>query len=303
MRWLVGIDSRNFSAGAASVARWCAARSSVDSFVGVHVLEQAATALAAELQPPLEAGTLHRLAEATLDPLRAESTFEEIAVVEDLSVEDGLVQAANERGADAFLLGRRKPSDRGALFRLGRVARRMLRRLPLPVMIVPPDLRGEMMTGGPVILGTDLSRTSAGALAFASVLARTLDLELAVAHVVRMPDSLQPMIPAESWDDRVAQHSASRALDLERWAADHGIEGVRQIVGNGTPTLRLAEMATEVRASIIVVGSRGLSTLDRLFESSVGSDLAASAPIPVAVVPSTGTAPRASDRPSQPMSP
>jgi nucleotide-binding universal stress UspA family protein len=290
MRWLVGIDSRNLSAGAASFARWCAGRSAVDTFVGVHVLEHAATALASELRPPIQGTTVHQMAEAALDPLRAESTFAEVAVVEGRSIEEGLECAAEEQGADAFILGRRKPADQASMLRLGRVARRMLRALPRPVVIVPPDLRGRMIPGGPILVGVDLSSASRGAVALARRMARALDLELLAAHVLRMPDALEPIIPAESWDDRVRSRRDRTETDLERWCAEQGLGDARRVVAHGSPTGCLIDLAKSAKASMIAVGSRGLKTLDRIFESSVGSELAASAPIPVAVVPSDWTA-------------
>jgi nucleotide-binding universal stress UspA family protein len=301
MRWLVGIDSRNLSAGAASLARWCSARSPVDTFIGVHVIEQAASELAAEMEPPTHAAALHRMAESALDPLRAESTFRELLVVEATSIEEGLERAADEHDAHAFVLGRRKPSAQDAVLRLGRVARRVLRRLPRPVVIVPPDLRGHMISGGPIVIGVDLSSTCNGAVAFGRLLARTLELELVAAHAVGMPGSLEPLLPAASWDERVQARRAMGATDLDAWCFEHGLGDARRIVTHGSPTSQLIDVAGNTDASMIIVGSRGLGTFDRLFESSVGSELAASAPISVAVVPSEWTAPAA--RPRQPIRP
>ena len=47
----------------------------------------------------------------------------------------------------------------------------------------------------------------------------------------------------------------------------------------------LLAVANEERASMIVCGSRRLSLAERIFSSSVGTELAAAAPIPVAIIP------------------
>ena len=69
----------------------------------------------------------------------------------------------------------------------------------------------------------------------------------------------------------------------------HGIEG-RSSVVSGAPASKLIEVAKVSGACMIVVGSRGLKAVERMFISSVGSEIASSAPVPVAVVPSVVSA-------------
>ena len=73
---------------------------------------------------------------------------------------------------------------------------------------------------------------------------------------------------------------------LERWAKEHGITGRRGIVREGVVLDELVALARDEDALMIVTGSRQLNALERMFATSVGSELCASALCPVAVVPS-----------------
>jgi nucleotide-binding universal stress UspA family protein len=72
---------------------------------------------------------------------------------------------------------------------------------------------------------------------------------------------------------------------LERWATQHGITGLRGVISEGMVAEELTSLVKAEDALMLVAGSRKLNALERLFITSVGTELAASASCPIAVVP------------------
>src|SRR5690606_8529752 len=82
-----------------------------------------------------------------------------VELAEDDENARGLSEAAIRLGVDALIIGRRARRDDDPVGRLGPGTRRILRRLPAPVIVVPPDYGGRSDGGlgeGPVILGVEL---------------------------------------------------------------------------------------------------------------------------------------------------
>lgn len=285
MRWMVGVDLRDLSKGAVTWAKWIAGRAPAERFVGVHVAEYIPTSFVGGVDPLMQQEALREMADQAIGPLRDDPAFVEIGALSASAAEDGLEKAVEDKQCDAFILGRRKPAHKDTVVRLGRVARRMLRSLPRPVAIVPPDLDTASISDGPVLLATDLGPSSKGAVRMARRLAEDLDLDLLVTHVARVAEELSILLPATKWDAHLAATETDATKRFDAWLAEHGLGDARHSVVTGTPSAKLLEVAKIAGASMIVVGSRGLEALDRLFVSSVGSELAASAVMPVIVVP------------------
>ncbi len=72
---------------------------------------------------------------------------------------------------------------------------------------------------------------------------------------------------------------------LKEWAVEVGLEHAKHHVFMGDPAKRLLELAHSEDAALLVTGSRMLGPVERLFLSSVSSEVAAAASCPVAVVP------------------
>jgi len=89
----------------------------------------------------------------------------------------------------------------------------------------------------------------------------------------------QPRLPAY---DR--QEEAARGL-LTDVSEAMGLEGTDQRVVNGYPAERLADLADEEGAELIVVGSRGRGAFKAAFLGSVSTSLIGVARCPVLVVP------------------
>jgi nucleotide-binding universal stress UspA family protein len=282
MHWMVGIDPWNLSAGAVAWARFVAKRAPRERFVGAHVLAFDLSELFAKVDPKAKAGDVPPYVERLLDPLRDDPTFSEVGIVVSSTAEDGLQAAAADRGCEALVIGRRKPTEGKAVVRLGGVARKLLRALPNPVVVVPPD--ESEFSDGPVLVATSLTHASEGATRFGAAMARLLGLDLLVTTVA-VPPAIALYMPGEDWSPVVEENVRTAQRKLGDWTTQYDLGEARRSVVEGAVAPRLREVAQTAGASMLVVGSRRLSTIDRIFASSVGSELAASAPMPVAVVP------------------
>jgi nucleotide-binding universal stress UspA family protein len=149
---------------------------------------------------------------------------------------------------------------------------------------------------GAIVCGVDGSPDSQGALVVAAHYARELHTELIVANVVAVPDPLVPaygyaamgrsasLRPAMADRRTKAELDGSEAL-LERIVAEAGIEGAELRTMLGIPAERLAELADDEEADLIVVGSRGRGAFKAAFLGSVSNSLIGIARCPVLVVP------------------
>lgn len=145
-----------------------------------------------------------------------------------------------------------------------------------------------------IVCGVDDSADAQAALQVAGRLAGQLDLKLVVAHVAE-PVFL-PYAAAAPFggvdgrvllEERESQHAVAERL-LEQIVAPAGLDAeCRPAVG--IPAERLAEIADEVDAELIVVGSRGRGAFRAAFLGSVSHALVGVARCPVLIVPPGAT--------------
>jgi nucleotide-binding universal stress UspA family protein len=146
-----------------------------------------------------------------------------------------------------------------------------------------------------IVCGVDGSPDSQRALGIAARYARELHAKLTVAHVVGAPDPLvpsysyapmgrPPMFRPAAADSLEAELASSEVL-LERIVTEGGVEGAELRTMVGIPAERLAELADDEEADLIVVGSRGRGVFRAAFLGSVSNSLIGIARCPVLVVP------------------
>lgn len=143
-----------------------------------------------------------------------------------------------------------------------------------------------------IVCGVDGSPDSQTAIGVAARLAERLAARLVLAHVVEaelLPYAgigraggvaLPPMIPLL----REEQEEAGARL-LERIAVAVGLGDVEQRIALGHPAERLADLADDEQAELIVVGSRGSGRFKAAFLGSVSNSLVGVARCPVLIVP------------------
>lgn len=273
MRLLVGLGLQGPCLGALRFASWLADHGE-DKLHGVHVLHRS---------------ELFGLAQRALADLvqRAASTtrFGALDVVEHDDVASGLTEACDAHGADALIIGR-KPADDTTFVRLGHVARNVLQMLPGPVAVVPAEFSADHAGTGPVIAATDLGDDSVEACRYAYDLAKRLGRALLLVHVASAPRSwgLLTLSPERLTElEREIQAEATARMDA--WCRHHALDGIPTDVRTGEVADALLRIGMQRQPPLMVLGSRRLGLLARMFTASVGAELAATVPWPTLVVP------------------
>jgi nucleotide-binding universal stress UspA family protein len=145
-----------------------------------------------------------------------------------------------------------------------------------------------------IVCGVDGSPDSDAALAVAARMAERLGARLVLAHVaepVLVPyahaapfGGMSTAGPLAAHEEKLAQGEAALRL-LEQAAEAGGVAGAEHRVAIGLPAERLAEIADDEDAELIVVGSRGRGAFKAAFLGSVSASLIGVARCPVLVVP------------------
>jgi nucleotide-binding universal stress UspA family protein len=178
---------------------------------------------------------------------------------------EGLSTVCNEDAAELLVVGSR---GRGPLASalLGSVTAQLASTAACPVLVVPAPEAAERFlaseaSGGTIVCGVDGSPESERALHVAAGLAERMMIELLPVYV----------------DDGKRRH------------ASVGDEGPLH-VDYGEPADGLRRRAVGDDGRLIAVGSRGRGALSAAVLGSVSGALAATAPVPVLVVPPTASA-------------
>ncbi|MEZ4385565.1 MAG: universal stress protein [Nannocystaceae bacterium] len=283
-RWLVGLDLLPQNTGVLRLASWLRAGSPVGVNVGVHVVETGLFRFVGERLATILDAARATMDEALRDAGSAE-LFESLEATAATTAEDGLVEAALRHGASALVIGRWSRRGERSLVKLGRVARRVLRSLPLPVIVTPPDLLRSDIGDGPIVVATDLTETSVGACRFAAELAARYDRPLRVVYVGMPIEHAAIYVLDHDWEAVREEEGRLVAARVEDWVRANVPGEAEVTITYGAIVDEVLALAERVRAPLIVTGSRKLSLAERVFGSSTASTLAGLANCPVAVVP------------------
>lgn len=283
--WVVGIDLHHRSDGAVRFAAWLRERAGL-SLVGVHAAPSEALDELERFEGRARVqARLQTEAELALTQTGTREAFAAVEVVEAEQAAEGLARARADRSAEGLIVGRKAARDGTDLIRLGSVARRLLQKLVAPTFVVPPDLDPAQLGEGPVVVAVTPAEASLGALQVGVALAAALGRPVAFVRTINIPDEYAQIY----WSgDALAEFKAQRLKVAEErtsaWLAEHGHAGPLT-VRYGDEVEEILAAAAELRAPVIVSGSRLLSRLERLVALSVSSELAARAAVPVLVVP------------------
>lgn len=286
----LGLDLRPQTTGAIQYALWMCNAANLHVAGHVHpvlVIEpDAMVELLRHADEDTILGAFRQRGKEVLDEVARDGHFHAPEVLGGDAVEL-LEDRARAEGSTALLISRRSGSSQFALPRLGSVARRLLRRLKVPVIVTPPDLLASQVADGPVVVAIDFRDSSARAVAWAKPIADTLRRELLLVHVAEMPEQLgyAGFIQAERWD-LLATEILDRGRErMDQFVRAHQIDGVQTTVTRGPVLPGLVEFATASKACLLVCGSGHHGVLHRIVVPSIASETAALAPVPVAVVP------------------
>ena len=143
-----------------------------------------------------------------------------------------------------------------------------------------------------IVCGVDGSADSQAALAVAARIADRLEAKLVLAHVVEYVQSpyaaLGPMgagAMSRPLTPNIDEQEEAGERLLAQMADDAGLDHAERRVVSGFAAERLADLADEEEAELIVVGSRGRGAFKAAFLGSVSTSLIGVARCPVLVVP------------------
>ncbi|MFV8753738.1 universal stress protein [Nannocystaceae bacterium ST9] len=199
-----------------------------------------------------------------------------------------LEKRTRAHGSSALLISRKAPGDRSlSLPRLGAVARKLLRRLEVPVIVTPADLLVSQIGEGPIVVAVDFTEGSYRAYTWARFLALDLGRPLLLVHLADMPDQLGygGFVATSRWEE-LSNEVLDRGRErMDQFMKGHGIEHAQTNVARGPVLPGLIDLATTAKACMLVCGSGHHGLLHRIVVPSVASESASMAPMAVAVVP------------------
>jgi len=150
-------------------------------------------------------------------------------------------------------------------------------------------------SGKVVLLATDGSRESTRAARIAVTLAEKLGTELHLVHVGPMPEEYivpRLSIPEpEFWNmirERAEEEAKPKLNEQVQKIREAGGEVSEAHVRVGLPDAEIVELAEELGAGLVVLGSRGLGPLKRALMGSVSDSVVRHAHCPVLVVRGDG---------------
>ncbi len=283
MSWIVHVDLNTESIAPAIYARWAAHSASIAL---VHVVDgMLASVASVQEQEQIQAGARAALAKvaerAGLEPDRVD-----LHVGLGGRAEDVLSELAEKRGAQGIITARQSAFGDDEIVHLGGTTRRLLRRLPVPVVVVPPELVAEGIGEGPVLLAGDGHHDARKAKTFATNVGTAVGRETEMVHV--FPKPFKPGasgLPAAAWAGMYERYRAQQHAKLERWMSAFSMGEMKVHEVDGDPIATLTAIGRQLKTPLLVTASRELDTASRIFNSSVGSQLASLAPFPVAVAP------------------
>ena len=226
-----------------------------------------------------------RRGEALLDALGATDGADE-RIVELGDPIELLLQALNEGAALGVVGSRGRGPARAAL--LGSVSNAIAHASPCPVIVVPPGAAIEIGDEPTIVVGIDGSAGADAAVEHAGTLAHALGGRLMAVQA--RPDALVPhatslMLGRQPFGGPI-EDTRGATITVPRPLARADVDvriGTR--IETGTVAARLAVVAAREPSAIIVVGTRGHGPVRSAVFGSVSTRLAASAPVPVMIVP------------------
>jgi nucleotide-binding universal stress UspA family protein len=226
-----------------------------------------------------------RRGEALLDALGATDSADE-RIVELGDPIELLLQTLNDGAALAVVGSRGRGPGRAAL--LGSVSNAIAHASPCPVIVVPPGAAIEIGDEQTVVVGIDGSAGADAAAEHAGTLAHALGGRLMAVQV--RPDALVPhatsLMPGRQPFGGPIEDARGATITVQHPLAHLDVDvpiGTR--IETGSVAARLAVVAAGEPSAIIVVGRRGQGPVRSAVFGSVSTRLAASAPVPVMIVP------------------
>lgn len=223
--------------------------------------------------------TINGSGQKLLAEARVIADAEEVSILTDLEQGEPyerIVRVAEDENCDLITIGRR---GRGGLKRqlMGSVTARVIGHTGKEVLVVPESAK---LAWNRILLATDGSPYSRKALDKAIDLAREKGGRITAATVVFINDEFS-ILPLEAVDELMA--AARGILDEVRQRGAEAEIGIDTMVKEGEPHQAITDLAAEMAADLIVMGSHGRKGLTRLLMGSVTERVIGFARCPVLV--------------------
>lgn len=134
-----------------------------------------------------------------------------------------------------------------------------------------------------ILIGLDGSDGGRAAVPVAADLARRYEARIVIAHVDERVAAKGGVVPVRADEDRVQEELRKQAEELTARGIETTVETLRLVLGG--PAHALEQLAKQVEADLIVVGTRGHSPVVGLLLGSVTLRLLGIARRPVLAVP------------------
>lgn len=150
-----------------------------------------------------------------------------------------------------------------------------------PMVVVP---RGWIPSSGPIVLGAQGDGSDDGAIEFATAEANALGRHLVLVHAWRLAALAAPSGSVDLDRDAVEHAESDRLSELsDRIRTRHPDLRVAPVLDQDDPVRAL--VAASKGAALMVLGTHGLTAVDRLLLSSVSRELLERPACPIVVVP------------------
>jgi nucleotide-binding universal stress UspA family protein len=218
-------------------------------------------------------------------------------IVKDGDIRDEILGIVNDRQVDLVIMG---SHGRGYFQRmvLGSVTERMLRKLSVPVLTISHlDDAHVIHTPGVVPLrrilyASDLGGDCDAGLQFAVRMAGGLDAHLTVVHVI------DPM-GTGFLNEQTVGYMPEYAAKIRKEAAEYlnrfvavqtdGSVPITTVLGEGTPSVVINEIAAESKADLIVINLHSKGAMERALLGSTAERVIRTAALPVLALPFPAT--------------
>jgi nucleotide-binding universal stress UspA family protein len=146
-----------------------------------------------------------------------------------------------------------------------------------------------------ILMPTDFSECAAAALVWARTLAATFEAKIVLLHAVDLVSYVWIPAGPASVPAPVPDDVARRIMDVAEKSlhalAARAPEIGRRLIRSGHPRDVILEVAKEVDADFIVLGTHGRRGMSQLFIGSVAEHVVRHAPVPVLIVRGDDAAP------------
>jgi nucleotide-binding universal stress UspA family protein len=292
-RFVVGVDG---SAAAREALRWAVTLAGLFTaeIVAVHAVGLLEDAHDPSDEPDAwRAGVRDRVEHSWCAGLAGSPGGHRIVVC-DGPPDDVLRAVARDEHADLLIVGSRGVGAANPDATLGSTSLRLLQATRLPVLVVPEPRHGAPYAGrlsvDHIVVGVDRSPASLAALELGAEVARatggSLSAVEAFEYVPPFPLERSSVSGTTPRDERGLE-AAYAALDAEvGQLRDRGV-CVQVVVRSGEPAPTVLQVAADVDADVVVVGTRGRGDPAQPLPGSVARAVVHSAGRPVLVVPAT----------------